>query len=368
MKKVGGSFWASSGVIVLAVLAMAALVPAATVAYRISAGRVPAMWVAVMRSREIMDNAGVRGYYERLMGKYGRMDKIYLYDNSFRIFRLMPNLTWQRDLITTNSFGLVGPERTLEKPPHTRRIALIGASLDAGQLVPEKQIYGQLLEDRLNADRPNGPGERFEVLNFSCISYTLPQIVDTAIEDAPRFDPDVYLIDVNELAASTEWSRHMVQITQQHIDPKYGFLREILQKAGVSATDSTDILYGKLAPYRIPIVQGFLQTLEDNIASRHASLIVMLVPAVEAGELSKQRVDTVREVIRGLHVPVVDLLDSFREYLYPAQLAAYPGDIHPNRRGHALIFQNLYTKLHAQPEAWRALVGQGPSRAPAPPQ
>lgn len=358
MKKLEWSFWPASAITVLGILAIAALVPAAALAYRSSGGRVPAQWVAVTRSREVLDNAGVRGYYERLMGKYGRMDKIYLYDKSFRIFRFLPNLTWQRDLIDTNSFGQVGPERTLEKPPHTRRIALIGASLDAGQLVPEKQIFGQLLEDRLNADRPNGPGEQFELLNFSCIAYTLPQIVDTAIEDAPRFHPDVYLIDFNELATSAQWSKHLVDITQQGIDPKYDFLRDILRQAGVSRTDSTNVLYGKLIPYRIQVLRGFLQTLEDAIAQRHASLIVILVPGVEAGELGKRRIASVQDLIDGLKVPVINLQDSFDDYLYPAQLAAYPGDVHPNHKGHELIFENLYRKLHAQPDAWRALVGE----------
>jgi hypothetical protein len=357
MKKTGLSFWRASALTVAGILAMASLVPAATFAYHTAAGRTPALWVAVMRGREILDNAGVRGYYERLMGKYGRMDKIYAFDHSFRIFRLMPNLTWDRDLITTNSFGLVGPERPLKKPPHTRRIAIVGASLDAGQLVPDKQIYGTLLENRLNADQPNGPGERFEVLNFSCISYTLPQIVDTAIEDPPRFETDVYLVDVGEIAATTEWSRHLADITQQGIDPKYDFLRDILRQAGVARTDSTNVLLGKLVPYRIAVLNGFLQTLEDAIARRHASLIVMMAPGVEAGELGKQRMASIQEVIRGLHVPVIDLMDSFDDYLYPSQLAAYPGDIHPNRKGHELIFENLYKKLHAQPDAWRALVG-----------
>jgi hypothetical protein len=357
MKRIETGFWALAAIIVIGILAMASLVPAATFAYDTAAGRTPALWVAIMRSREILDNAGVRGYYERLMAKYGRMDKIYLYDHSFRIFRLMPNLTWQRDLINTSSFGLVGPERPLKKPPHTRRVAIVGTSLDAGQLTPDKQIYGTLLENQLNVDHPNGPGERFEVLNFSCISYTLPQIVDTAIEDAPRFEADTYLVDLNELSATTEWSRHLVEITQQGIDPKYDFLRDILRQAGVSRNDDTNVLYGKLVPYRIQVLRGFLQTLEDAIAKRHASLIVMLVPGVEAGALGKRRMASIQEVIDGLTVPVIDLEDSFDGYLYPAQLAAYPGDVHPNRKGHELIFKNLYKKLQAQPNAWRALVG-----------
>jgi lysophospholipase L1-like esterase len=367
MKRVFGidirGFWPATALTVVGLIAMGAVAEAATLLYKTPAGRQTALLIAVMRSREILDNAGVRGYYERLTGKYGKMDQDYIYDRSFRIFTFQPNLTWEHDHITTNSFGLVGREISLRKPPNTRRLAIVGASLTAGQGVPYKQAYPALLEDRLNAEKPDGPDERFEVLNFSTISYTLPQIVDTAIEEVPRFDPDVYLLDLNELAISTEWSRHLVQLTQLGIDAKYDFLRDILHQAGVSRADSTDALYGKLAPYRIAMLRGLLRTLEANVASHHASLIVMLLTSVEAGDLSKRRMATIAEVIQELHVPVVDLMDSFDEILDRSQLAAYPGDVHFNHRGHTLLFENLYRKLQAQPDAWAAVVGHPASGA-----
>lgn len=356
---VNGAFWESTALTGATLLAMGALAVTASFLYRTPSGRVPAKLIAVMRSREILDNAGVRGYYERLLGKYGTMEGMYVFDKSFRIFRLKPNLTWEHDHVTTNSFGMVGPERSLSKPPNTRRVALVGASISVGQNVPASETFAALLENRLNAAKPNG--QAFEVLNFACISYTLPQIVDTALEEAHRFDPDVYLLDLNELAISTEWSRHLVQLTQQGIDPKYDFVRTILRQAGVSSNDSSDVLYSKLAPYRIPVLQGFLRLAETETARRHESLIVMLVPSVEAGDLGKRRVNSIRRVINGLQVPVVDLLDSFDEFLYPGQLAAFPGDVHPNARGHALIAENLYKKLRQQPDAWAALVGESAS-------
>jgi hypothetical protein len=357
--RMSDGFWPAVVRSVAALIALGAIAESATVLFPTLAGRYPAMLIAVMRSREMLDNAGVRGYYERLLGKYGTMDRMYIFDQSFRIFRFKPNLSWERDHVTTNSFGMVGPERSLRKPPNTRRVALVGASLTVGQNVEARQTYGALLENRLNAVKPNGPDQAFEVLNFACISYTLPQIVDTALGDAQRFEPDVFLLDLNELAISTEWSRHLVQLTQKGIDPKYGFVRDILHEANVSRTDSSDVLYSKLAPYRIPVLREFLRLAEDETARRHQSLIVMLVPSVEAGALYKTRVNSIRDVIGELHVPVVDLLDSYDRFLYPAQLAAFPGDVHPSPRGHALLSGNLYKKLRAQPEAWAALVGNG---------
>lgn len=354
-----GSFWNTTALTAATLLAMGALAQAANVLYYTPSGRYPAMLVAVMRSREILNNAGVRGYYERLTGKYGTMERIYAFDQSFRIFHLKPNLTWEHDGVTTNSYGMVGQERSLHKPPNTRRVALVGASITVGQNVDTRRIYGALLENRLNATKPNGPDRRFEVLNFACISYTLPQIVDTALGEAQRFEPDVFLLDLNELAVATEWSRHLVQLTQKGIDPKYDFVRDVLRQAGVSRNDSADALYSKLAPYRIAILQGFLRALASETARRGEPLIIMLVPSVEAGDLKYTRMNSIRDVIRDLHVPVVDLLDSFDRFANPSQLAAFPGDVHPNAQGHALIFEDLYRKLRTQPDAWAALTGTG---------
>ena len=62
---------------------------------------------------------------------------------------------------------------------------------------------------------------------------------------------------------------------------------------------------------------------------------------------------------------MVDLLDTFDRFLNPAPLANYAGDVHPNPQGHALMAENLYKKLHAQPDAWAALVGDNSLRTAA---
>jgi hypothetical protein len=111
------------------------------------------------------------------------------------------------------------------------------------------------------------------------------------------------------------------------------------------------------------ILQGFLRELAAETARRGQGLIIMLVPSVEAGDLKYIRMNSIRDIIRDLHVPVVDLLDSFDRFANPSQLAAFPGDIHPDAEGHTLLFENLYKKLRAQPDAWAAITGQAQSAA-----
>ena len=219
-------FWRDAVLTVMTLAALAALRTAATVIYAMPHGRVPATMIGVMGSRELLDNPGVTGYYERLFATSQRLSTNHIYDHSFLISRFKPNLTWEHDLVTTNSFGMVGPECTLRKPPNTRRVALLGDSIAAGHMVKANQTFGALLEERLNAVHPDGPERRFEILNFASIAYTLPQILDVEVEAAPRFEPDVYLLVVTELAVFRQWDRHLTQLIQLGIDPKYDFCGE----------------------------------------------------------------------------------------------------------------------------------------------
>ncbi len=356
-KRLNKQFWREA-VLVAAILAgLATLARATNRLYGTSWGRHPAIMISVTRSRELLNNPGVTGYYERLFAAAPRVEKNYIFDHSFRIYRFKPNLTWEHDLLTTNSFGLVGGDCSERKPPHTRRIALLGDSVAAGHMVRANQIFGALLEDRLNADHAAGASEHFEVLNFATIAYTLPQILDVSKDEAARFDPDVYMLALTELAVYRSWDRHLVQLIQSGIDPKYEFLRETLRRAKVSQADDALTLYGKLAPYRISILREALAEMKANAMLHHASFFVVLLPSVEAGELSKKRFEGIPELLNSLGIPFIDTLDTFDGVMQTGSIAAFPGDPHPNAQGHAMIYRNLYAKLRAQPEIWNGLVG-----------
>ena len=69
----------------------------------------------------------------------------------------------------TNSLGMPNPEYGYLKPPHTRRIALLGDSLSVG---PFGHDYVALLEDRLNQENLTPETQRFEVLISPCMAIT----------------------------------------------------------------------------------------------------------------------------------------------------------------------------------------------------
>jgi lysophospholipase L1-like esterase len=328
-----------------------------------------------MRSRVVIYNPGVTGYYERLFGAphpifmnerefdvWSKAAQDVIYDRTIRMRRFRPNLTElhnssQPQGLTTNSFGFLGPERSLHKPPNTRRVAVLGDSVAQGWGVDQRRSFVSLLEDRLNAERPAGLSHRFEVLNFAVTGYELPQILDVAEEDVPRFEPDVCILALTELAVFRTWDEHLAWAIRLGIDPKYDSLRETISRSGASRDDGPLVLFGKLAPFRIPVVQAILAEMKLRALRSQVPFLVVLVPSLEDGGMSRKRFSGIPELLASLNIPVVDLQDTFDGILDLEPLRINPFDVHPSARAHAMILENLYAKLRAQPDVWTALVG-----------
>ncbi|WP_197443843.1 SGNH/GDSL hydrolase family protein [Maioricimonas rarisocia] len=114
--------------------------------------------------------------------------------------------------ISTNSFGLRGPEITARKPQGTSRIVLIGGSAAFGYLVSDGNEAARLVERQLN-ESGSGP---VEVLNAAVPGYNLFQSIVRFREVIAPLEPDYvvlyvgcndvrYLVSDNPLA--TEQSR-----------------------------------------------------------------------------------------------------------------------------------------------------------------
>ncbi len=123
------------------------------------------------------------------------------------IYTLRPglDLKFQGVQVTTNSLGMRGPERVIEKPPGTLRVALLGDSFAFGWGVEQKEGFAQIIEDRMNSTLRslNSSGEkvkkiglpqRVEVLNFGVPGYSTFQETALFKERAMPFSPDAVLI------------------------------------------------------------------------------------------------------------------------------------------------------------------------------
>ncbi|MCB1153066.1 SGNH/GDSL hydrolase family protein, partial [bacterium] len=76
-------------------------------------------------------------------------------------------------MVTINALGMRDPERTLEKPPGTFRIVVLGSSTTFGAEVSDGETFPNYAEEILNARRD---GRRYEVWNAGISSYTPHQM------------------------------------------------------------------------------------------------------------------------------------------------------------------------------------------------
>jgi hypothetical protein len=312
-------------------------------------------------NREDFD-ALANGYYEGLRndtkptGLPVEKDDIRL-TNDFLLYGFRPNVKrrYPAGMRITNSLGMPNPEYGYQKPPHTRRIALIGDSMSVG---PYGQDYEALLEKRLNQARVTPEIQRFQILNFAVYGYGIVQMMDAALEQAPKFHPDVYLVALTQLLVNPGWSAHIIRLVLNKSDLKYDFLRHVAAQAGLQPTDHLRTISRKLAPYQLPITRWSLEQIRDHAVSQGAQMAMVLVPTPLDPEMVAAAFDDLRPAIDGLGVPVIDLRDTFFGYNRLGSLQVDPGvDIHPNARAHEMLFENLYYKILQDPKLTACLIG-----------
>ncbi len=364
------TLWRDALLTVVTLAGLAILQSSASAIYKLPYGHFSAKMIELTTSRAFVFNMDIAGYYERLLNpgirptdkrqaKWSGRNRVF---DSYRVYRLRPNIEnmgeWGTTVVPTNSLGYVGPEWSAQKPLNTRRIALLGDSVTQGVGVNPNQTYGALLESRLNAIGRDRGLSQFEVMNFSVYGYHLTQFLDVAENDVPRFKPDVYVVALTEISVFRSWDVHLVDVIGLGLDPKYEFLRRTVQSSGASINDDDATLHAKLAPFRVAVIRDTLLEMKSNAEQHDAKFIVLLIPGVEDASLTRKKFEGIPELLASLNITSVDLLDTFDGTLNVAPFRMSDLDPHPNALGHAMIAENLYNKLRAQPSVLSAVVGQ----------
>jgi lysophospholipase L1-like esterase len=284
--------------------------------------------------------------------------------NDFLYYELIPNDVTPdyederfRYWLKTNSAGLADKEYPIEKPARTRRIALMGDSITRGQGAPFGGNYESLLEDKLNAAHATEQTAQYEILNFAVGGYHITQQLEAAITKATPYNPDVYVVALSDLSVYRRWHGHISTLMYSGIDLKYDFIRDMVREARLTPDDPIGVFDARLARFRIPTIRWVLAELKAHAARHDAQLMVILVPTPDDTVMLTEAFLGVREVIRELEIPFVDLLGAFADVEHPDQYAVAAEDRHPNAAGHQLLFEQLYASLVSQPVVKDIVVG-----------
>ena len=301
------------------------------------------------------------GYYEGLR-KEGAVDPSLRFRDDFLEYDYKPNLHLSVAGLgrTTNSFGMYDREYAVEKPSHTWRIALLGDSMALG---PFGHNYESLLENRLNEAQLNPGIQKFEVLNFAVGGYRITQIMETMIDKAAPFRPDVYMVAITGVGVSHRWSFHIGHLLQRKIDLKYDFLRKVIADAHVQPSDSLEAMDRKLAPFTSAVFGWCLEQMKEEASKQGARMVILLIPEPVPSDLIYPQFNSARPIIEKLGVPLIDLLDTYAMSKNLIELRVSRDDVHANARGHEMVFENLYRKIAQDPKLSDFVLGTSQSKA-----
>jgi hypothetical protein len=315
--------------------------------------------------------AGVvaRGYYEEiaeapiqagpLLGALARQPRAADEDALYTEISRPTDDLLERELIPGWSGKVVGSPLTINelgmrdrkgiskhKPANTCRIALIGSSVVMGYGVTDDQVFGRLLEDRLNDAAPPG-GPRYEVLNFGTgMSYAIQRRV-LVERKVFAFEPDVvmYFAHQDELVGPP---RHLAKLVAHKTRLPYPFLDDVVRKAGVTPEQPQGSVEAALQRFAPDIVVGIYQGLTDDCRKCGVIPVWVYLPIPGVVDSAGKSPEIVR-------VPseagfVILNLAKWADGYEAAHLKLTPTDYHANAVGHRLIALRLFEAIQQRPE------------------
>jgi hypothetical protein len=124
--------------------------------------------------------------------------------------------------VSTNGVGFRDREWAVDKPPGTRRIALLGDSFIEGIQVPIERTVSRQIESRLQARFPR---RRIETLNFGVSNYSVGQYLMVFDEYVRRFQPDYVVVFASYLnftrTTQRELSSRLQEFYALNVRPSY---------------------------------------------------------------------------------------------------------------------------------------------------
>lgn len=369
------SFWKAAirtGSVALLALAVGAAVPDGSTVDPSVSPVVRALRTLFIRdlTREADDDE-VAGYYEGLMagrprellGRARQPDR-YRFRNDFLYYENKPGLASSdsEDALVTNRLSMADVEYAFERAPNTWRVAVIGDSVTRGQGAPFGESFEALLERKLNEVHRTPEIDQFELLNFCTTGYRLTQMVDVALEKAPAFRPDVYVLALTRLSVGARWGDHLIQLVYEGIDLKYDFLKQLAVETGLDPRQPPATLRTRLAPKRLQAIGWAVEEVRQRARAEGASLIVLLVPTANRPASLEPAFAGIPGVLEELKVPYINLLDAFRDVPTLDGFRVSEGNVHPNGVGHRRLFEHLYRILRTDASAAEALLGPAASK------
>ena len=284
--------------------------------------QLPADFVRSLSSLGIAGSTGDEQDYELLPNKQGR---------------------FMSAMVQTNRWGFRDKDYTLEPPPNTYRMALVGPSTAMASGVEANESFESVLEDRLNREARGAT--RFEVLNFGVAGYAPLHVVFQLPRKVFAFQPDavLYLGHASDIDRTATQFTRTVRRGMTFSDP---YLRDLAAQTGIVAGTGNTEARRRMKPHTLALQQWVYERIvADSRARGIRPVFVYLETVTEPLEAwrAEQRLQ-VLTLARQAGFEIVDLTGVYAPYK-PADLWILKNDGHANVLGNRLIGDGLYDKL-----------------------
>jgi hypothetical protein len=360
------SFWRSAGAVAAGALCLLAAPSVATRTVPSIERIVARLHSDVLNARDLALQR--RGYYEELdvarmdnwqWGKTGAPEDwndrgghklFYRHRSDFMLTDIAPSVSTflEGAPIRSNRLGMRDREYDTIKPPNTYRIVLLGGSHDQGAGVKEDETYENLVEDRLNHERPDSHYSQYEILNMSVGNTGLFQRLLRLEQQGFQFKPDATILSV----ASVEkqfFSRHLSQTLTLGIEPPPGY-REIVErvtrKAGINGKMPKLMIERRLQPYVGELYEWTFQRFAQQCKQHGIHPLVVYRPGpVDFEDGDQTGRSEVTSLARAAGLEVIDLSPAFDSVTNRNTLMLAKWDHHTNALGHRLLADKFYQAL-----------------------
>ena len=251
----------------------------------------------------------------------------------------------------TNSQGMRDREYSVEKPPGTFRVALVGDSIGAGWGVNAEDRFESILEELWNERAGAIVRRKVEIINCAVPGHSPGQRwYHFGLLGWPM-EPDLVIYEAT--AADIGWDERRLRFLLAHgIGWDCPIYRAALTDAGVQPLGSPDYYKRALQPRHWEILSGVYRFMAADCRAHGVPVFWVLVPRIGRRGDAEGKPALIETARKAGFTGLIDLTDSF-DGLDPARLTVDRDDFHPNALGHARIAQRLDQGLKAMPQVAR---------------
>jgi hypothetical protein len=248
----------------------------------------------------------------------------------------------------TNSLGMRDRTYSVEKPPRTFRILLVGDSIGAGWGVDVEDRFESILEELWDNRARKVSGWGVEIINCAVPGHSPGQRWRHFTQVGWPMKPDLVISE--STAADVGWDerrlRYLLARGLAWDSPVY---RAVLEKAGLERLLSPDDYKRALRPRHWEILAGVYQTMAAECSQRRVPIVWVVIPRVgRKSDIADQPVLCATARAAGFS-RIVDATDAY-DGVDPARLALDPHDFHPNAMGHVRLARRLDLAMRELPE------------------